>query len=85
MTAFDPPDDWDPTEAIMRGLAAQSAGEPINQAELEMATMVTAVRALMSRGVPEKTAMMAVESAASGGHIHISLDHDGLNVIIGKE
>jgi hypothetical protein len=81
---WDPPAGWDPMEAIIRGLIASAAGEPYNEDELLLATMLCAVVTLQSKGLDQATAMRVVDQCMEKGDIHISYSEaDGLEMSIG--
>lgn len=85
-TGWEPPEDFDATEAIMRNLVASSKGKPTNEDEVEYASCLLACQALVSRGVSIDTAMRCVEQAATNGQIRIRYsDAEGLEVTIERD
>lgn len=89
MTAWidgqDPPEGWDPYEAMGRVLLAKATSAPFNEEEALFSTIVISVYALMSRGLDEDTAMAMVESAMDKGDVRITLDATGqLEIEIGE-
>jgi hypothetical protein len=83
---WEPPDDWDPTEAMMRSLLAKADGEPVNEDEVQLASMALCAQALIDQGIPKQLAMDMVEQAADHGTIHVTFSQaEGLNVTIGED
>lgn len=83
---FEPPPDWNPQEAIMRGLVAKRDNEPVNESEFEVAAVVMAAQALMETGLDAESAMDQVEKLIeNGATIKASLDkHGKLNLTIAR-
>lgn len=85
-TDWEPPEDFNAMEALLRALVAKAEGEPYNEDELLYATMLTAAATLTAKGLDIDTAIACVESAMQHGDIHLSYSEaEGLSLTIGED
>lgn len=80
----EPPEGWDPYEAMGRILLAKANSEPFSEDEALFATMVVSTYALITRGLSEDTAIAMVESALDKGDVRITLENGQLEIEIGE-
>jgi hypothetical protein len=84
-TEWEPPEDFNAMEALIRGLTAKANGEPINKDELLYATMMVSCANLMKQGLDFDTACSVVESAMDHGDIRVAWsEEEGLSLTIGE-
>ena len=82
---WEPSKGFDPEATLMAALVAKSEGRPYNETEVEFASHLLAVGALVAKGLDVDTAIGCVQSALQHGDIQVTWsEEEGIGMTIGK-